>query len=108
MSLPTAESGDEVRQLIESNLDKTREENNIQEVVAKAAIMEAKLSLVDDSGVFLEIPSFRWQGSWTMGCKELQQELEEANSKNVELRTELTVAHQVTKRQQAEVTCLTE
>ena len=59
LGLPSSGSADEVRQLIEGKIQSSREEGSVQVVVAEAFVKEVKLSLVDDSGVFLEMEPLR-------------------------------------------------
>jgi len=51
LGLPTKGAADEIRQMIEENLQETHEVRNVQVVIAEANFGETKLSLMDDSGV---------------------------------------------------------
>lgn len=87
LELPTTDSADEIRQLIEGKLQSTRVVHNIQVVVEENQPISLKLSLMDNEGIFLEsAPS-------TKPLKEPQEELKRTLTKveqnNVELETEL-------------------
>ncbi len=107
LSLPSTGSADEVRQLIEGKLQETREVSNVQVVVAESTIKEVKLSLMDDSGVFVEAPVCRLTKD-TSECGGLRQELEEAHARNQQLREDMESVVQDLRKHQSEVSWLTE
>ena len=96
-----------MRQLIEGKLQETREVSNVQVVVAESTIKEVKLSLMDDSGVFVEAPVYRLTKD-TSECGGLRQELEEAHARNQQLREDMESVVQDLRKHQSEVSRLTE
>jgi len=62
LRLPTRGAADEIRQIIEGKLQETHEVRNVQVVIAEANFVETKLSLIDDSSVFLETEVIRHPG----------------------------------------------
>ena len=100
-----------MRQLIEGKLESKRhmEATNVQVIIQEEQRVESKLTLLDDSGVFLTTPPVvlsRRESESEMEA--LQEALAEANQQNSELSDELANTVQNLEEEKAETARLTE
>ena len=87
MELPVTGSTDQLRQLIEGKLQtEGHETTNILVVVEETSLVEMKLSLLAEAGVFLETTPLRRAGQdISAEIESLSEALEEVNRQNTEL-----------------------
>ena len=108
MGLPSTGSADEVRQLIEGKLGDEREVRNVQVVLEEASVLNVKLSLTDEEGVFLEAEPLQRPLEALVDPAEWENKLSEAEAQNTGLTAELTELQGALTAQKEEVARLQE
>lgn len=104
----TGGSADETRQLIEGELQESRDSANVQVVVDETASVTVKLSLMDDEGIFHEAAPFDKPAKGSQPDDDVLQRLTDAEQRNEELTLALAATQDDLNQERAETARLKE